>query len=132
MSRQLPMTLYLVALAFLATALAGPFVVAQEAPRTLPDDQSQEAPQTGDDSIEPHEDLDALLWIQTSAEYAAITRQTFRLARLQLGDALVDPAWTASLEQQGMLDDDPDALNGLPPAIIVDVDETVTRPTRPR
>ncbi|MEM9412100.1 MAG: HAD family acid phosphatase, partial [Planctomycetota bacterium] len=72
-----------------------------------------------------HEDLDALLWLQTSAEYEAITRQSFRLAELNLGQALVDPAWTASLEQQKMFSTNPNGLAKLPPAVILDVDETV-------
>lgn len=72
-----------------------------------------------------HEDLDALLWIQTSAEYEAITRQTFRLAEMNLGNALVDPAWTASTEQQRLFAKKPPQLAALPPAVILDVDETV-------
>jgi 5'-nucleotidase (lipoprotein e(P4) family) len=65
-----------------------------------------------------HEDLDAVLWIQTAVEYRALARQTYRLAAGQLDAALADPTWTAALEQEG----DPSAL---PPAVIVDVDETV-------
>ncbi len=72
-----------------------------------------------------HEDLDAVTWMQTSAEYAAVTRQTFRLAQINLGTALVDPRWTASTEQAKMFADSPEDLAGLPPAIIIDVDETV-------
>lgn len=66
-----------------------------------------------------HENLYATLWTQTAGEYAAITEQTFFLAELQLREALADPGWTAALEQ------DAGALAGLPPAIILDVDETV-------
>ena len=72
-----------------------------------------------------HEDLDALLWLQTSAEYEAITRQSFRLAEMNLGRALVDPTWTASLEQQKMFASNPTDLAKLSPAVILDVDETV-------
>jgi len=72
-----------------------------------------------------HEDLDALVWMQSSAEYEAIARQTFRLARLNMGDALVDPTWTASVEQQVLFSDRDKELAALPPAVIVDVDETV-------
>jgi len=66
-----------------------------------------------------HEDLDSTLWVQTSAEYGALTRQIFQLATLRLEEALADPAWTAALEQEAT------AGAGLPPAVIVDVDETV-------
>jgi len=65
-----------------------------------------------------HEMLNAALWRQSSAEYPAIARQTYRLARLNLDQALADPQWTAALEQTG------DAT-GLPTAIIADLDETI-------
>jgi 5'-nucleotidase (lipoprotein e(P4) family) len=65
-----------------------------------------------------HENLNAVLWIQTSAEYRASARQAYRLAARQLDAALRDSAWTAELEQPG------DAST-LPPAVVVDLDETV-------
>lgn len=65
-----------------------------------------------------HENLNAVLWMQTALEYEALAVQAYRLAQLQLDAALADPAWTAAIEQQG------DASK-LPPAVIVDVDETV-------
>jgi len=65
-----------------------------------------------------HEMLNAALWRQSSAEYPAIARQTYRLARVNLDQALADPQWTAALEQTG------DATD-LPPAIIADLDETI-------
>ena len=90
---------------------------------------AQETPAANEEPTKPaaasHEDLDALLWMQTSAEYPAITRQTFRLARFNLGDALVDPTWTACIEQQQMYAHDPHLLARLPAAVILDVDETV-------
>ena len=76
----------------------------------------------------PHEDLDALLWVRTSAEYDAIARQTFRAARASVGDALMQSDWTACLEQQAMVesgDKGSDWLASLPPAVVMDVDETV-------
>lgn len=66
-----------------------------------------------------HHGLDATLWTQTSAEYQAAALQTFRLASLRLEQALNDSKWTAALEQ------DVTNMAGLPPAIIVDVDETI-------
>ena len=65
-----------------------------------------------------HENLNAVLWMQTSLEYEAAAQQAYRLAQIQLDAALADPRWTAAIEQQG------DASK-LPPAVIVDVDETV-------
>ena len=77
-------------------------------------------------SNQPHEDLDAVLWVQTSAEYDAIARQTFRAARAAVGDALVDSGWSASTEQQEIFEQKTgDGLHELPPAVVLDVDETV-------
>ena len=69
-------------------------------------------------SAAAHENLNAVLWLQTALEYEASALQAFRLAQLQLDAALADPQWTAAIEQQG------DASTR-PPAVIVDVDETV-------
>lgn len=62
--------------------------------------------------------LNATAWVQTSVEYGAATRQAYRSARLSLPKALKSKAWTAALEQTG-------EYGKLPPAIIVDIDETV-------
>jgi 5'-nucleotidase (lipoprotein e(P4) family) len=67
-----------------------------------------------------HENLHGLLWMQTSAEYRAIARGLYRLAALQLDRGLKDRHWTAVPEQIGRKD-----LRKLPPAVILDVDETV-------
>jgi len=65
-----------------------------------------------------HENLNAVLWVQTSAERRASTVQTYRAAERQLLTALNDPNWTAALEQFG-------DFQKLPPAVILDLDETV-------
>jgi len=62
--------------------------------------------------------LDATLWLQTSAEYAAMSRQIWRAAERLLPEALADTTWSAALEQEPGAGD-------LPPAVIVDVDETI-------
>ena len=63
----------------------------------------------------PSASLNATLWMQTAAEYQAITREIYRTARTQLDLALADPAWNAL----------PDAASGAKsPAIILDLDET--------
>jgi acid phosphatase len=67
-----------------------------------------------------HENLHGVLWMQTAAEYQAITRGLYRLAAIQLDRALEDPRWTAIPEQAGRAD-----LPLLKPAVILDVDETV-------
>jgi acid phosphatase len=64
------------------------------------------------------EGLNATLWTQQSAEYRASAEQAYRTASRMLDLALADPAWTAVPEQEG----DP---SHLPPAVILDVDETV-------
>jgi acid phosphatase len=66
----------------------------------------------------PHEMLNATLWQHTSAEYEASVLQAYRLAQENLDKALVDADWSAALEQQGN-------DNDLPPAILLDLDETV-------
>jgi acid phosphatase len=58
------------------------------------------------------------LWATESAEYTAVALQIYASAQRKLADALADPNWTASLEQKSGYQD-------LPPAIIVDLDETV-------
>jgi 5'-nucleotidase (lipoprotein e(P4) family) len=73
------------------------------------------------DSTETHELLNAVLWVQTAAEYEALCEQIFALAGIRLDEALDDADWTAAVEQEG----EAVSFNDLPPAVIVDVDETV-------
>jgi 5'-nucleotidase (lipoprotein e(P4) family) len=65
-----------------------------------------------------YENLNAVLWMQTSVEYKASAVQTYRLAKAALMQGLGDPHWTAALEQDG-------EFESLPPAVILDLDETV-------
>lgn len=65
-----------------------------------------------------HERLHGVLWMQTSAEYQTLTAETYQRAREALDRALQDKTWTAALEQTGKYHD-------LPPAVILDLDETV-------
>lgn len=65
-----------------------------------------------------YESLNAVLWTQSSAEFKAASMQTYRAAEYQLNRALKDPNWTAALEQSG-------DFSKLPPAVILDLDETV-------
>lgn len=68
----------------------------------------------------PAEDtLYGTAWVQTAGEYAALCRQAYAVAAWSLEAALEDPTWTAATEQANQ------DVSDLPPAIIVDVDETV-------
>ncbi len=63
--------------------------------------------------------MNGTLWLQTSVEFKANALSTYRLAGLQLDAALADKSWTAVPgEQMG-------DYKAKPPAIILDVDETV-------
>lgn len=66
-----------------------------------------------------HETLNSVLWVETAAEYQMTTVEIYKLARDRLDAALRDPGWTAATEQIG------GDFADLPPAIILDVDETV-------
>ena len=71
------------------------------------------------DSALAHDNLDATLWVQTSAEYRAVMIGAYASARLQLEAGLADPCWDAL--PRGERSNDP---CDLPPAIIADADET--------
>jgi len=62
--------------------------------------------------------LNALAWMQTSAEYRGTALQAWRAAGAALPRALKDKRWTAALEQTG-------DFRKLKPAIVVDIDETI-------
>ncbi|MBI1243459.1 MAG: 5'-nucleotidase, lipoprotein e(P4) family [Alphaproteobacteria bacterium] len=65
------------------------------------------------------DNLNAVLWMQRSVEYKGATMGAFALARVRLDQALADKTWTAApVEQTGTFAEKP-------PAVIVDVDETV-------
>ena len=66
-----------------------------------------------------HDLLNAVLWMQRSVEYKASALTAFALARLRLDQALADPSWTAAPKEQT------GAYQTLPPAVILDIDETL-------
>jgi len=67
-----------------------------------------------------NDNLNAVAWVQASAEYKAISEQTFRSAADHLDVALNEANWDALVpEERG------NASTGLKPAVIMDVDETV-------
>jgi len=67
-----------------------------------------------------HDNLNAIAWMQASLEYRLLLEQTFRAATAQLDTALRTPDWDALTAA-----DRANPATGLPPAIIVDIDETV-------
>jgi acid phosphatase len=71
------------------------------------------------DTPPAHDLLLANLWMQRAVEYKANALTVYALARLRLDEALGDRNWTAAPgEQTG-------DFQNLPPAIVLDVDETV-------
>jgi len=66
-------------------------------------------------SHSPEKDL-GILWVKHAAEYGAITRQVYQSAERALPKFIDDKSWSAMPEQQDAED--------LPPAVILDVDET--------
>jgi len=64
--------------------------------------------------------LTSLLWMQDSWEYQGVTLEAYHAAERGLDAALENKFWTAAIEQT-------DEFASLPPAIILDVDETLLR-----
>ncbi len=72
------------------------------------------------DPSRPNDNLNAVLWMQDSAEYGAVCETIYRAATAQLDAALADKTRDALVpEERG------NAAEGLPPAVVMDVDETV-------
>src|SRR5213594_1402164 len=63
--------------------------------------------------------LNAVLWMQRSVEFKASALTAFALARVRLDQALADPNWTGAPKEQA------GAYQSLPPAVILDIDETI-------
>lgn len=71
-------------------------------------------------AVAADDNLNAVLWMQRSAEYRATALQTWRAAAARLDDALATPGWDAVVPAER-----PEAASARPPAVVVDVDETV-------
>ncbi len=65
-----------------------------------------------------NDNFNATLWTQISAEFRAITLQTYKTASKNLDSALKDKKWSAELSQKEDFED-------LSPCVILDIDETV-------
>ncbi|BBO75957.1 hypothetical protein DSCW_33740 [Desulfosarcina widdelii] len=70
-------------------------------------------PQSNDNNT-----FNSTLWLQTASEYKANAIQAYNSAAHNIRQAITDQSWTAALEQGPN-------YSSLPPAIILDVDETV-------
>jgi len=84
--------------------VAPPPTAATPAPSTLPADDT----------------LNAVVWATGTIEHDVVMRQTYALAATRLDAALADPAWNALVPSERS----PESAR-LPPAIILDIDETV-------
>ncbi len=85
--------------------------------------QSTRAPESVAVTLAPaHDNLHATLWMQASAEYQASMRGSFAQARQQLDQALATSDWDALPPAERAIGS---GFESLPPAIIVDVDETM-------
>jgi 5'-nucleotidase (lipoprotein e(P4) family) len=69
--------------------------------------------------------LNGVAWMQGSEEYRALTLGAYSMARENLDSALEDRTWTAFPSQVPVNSDEASALGKLPPAVILDIDETV-------
>lgn len=78
------------------------------------------SPAPAPETAVPQSDLlNAALWMQGAVEYKAAALGVYALARIRLDEALADRKWTAAPDRQGV------GYEKLPPAVIVDADETV-------
>lgn len=104
---------------FVLVSLALSACATPRAPATPPTGDPPGATDASPAVAAEHPTLYATLWIQTAAEYRALAWQAYAAARASLARALADSTWTAAVEQEGA------DYAGLPPAIVVDIDETV-------
>lgn len=91
---------------------------AQPAAPAAPQAAAPAAPAPGD----ADDNLNAVVWIQRSAEYKAVTESLYRAAADHLEAALKERNWDALVPGER---DNAGKFGALPPAVIMDVDETV-------
>ena len=106
--------------------LASALLIAACKPVAAPADAPAAAPQAAatpaTDASAPADNLNAVLWVQRSEEYRANSLSLFRAAADHLDAALAEPNWDALVPAERELAGDARAL---PPAVIMDIDETV-------
>jgi len=107
-----------------ALALAGckpvSFTAPDDATDKPPTAATAPAPATTD--ADADDNLNAVLWVQRSAEYQANAISLFRAAADHLDAALGEPNWDALVPAERELSA---PAKGLKPAVIMDIDETV-------
>ncbi|RDZ26448.1 5'-nucleotidase, lipoprotein e(P4) family [Lysobacter silvisoli] len=118
------MTARVLTLSVLSCALALAACKRTETPAAAPADNAAPAPAATAAAkpagLAADDNLNAVLWVQTSAEYRAATQTVYRAAADHLDAALKQKNWDALVP-----DERGNAATGLPPAVIMDVDETV-------
>ena len=97
------------------TSFTAPTAVAQPAAASA---QAAAKPATGD--VPANDNLNAVLWVQRAAEYDAVSQTVYRAAADKLDTALKEANWDALVPTERG-----NAATGLPPAVVMDVDETV-------
>ncbi len=111
------------------TLAASALALALAACQTLPAPRPAAAPAPAATPVVPmpetagpaaNDNLNAVAWVQASLEYRLVAGQTWRAALVQLDRALKTPDWDALTAE-----DRKNPATGLPPAVIVDIDETV-------
>ena len=70
--------------------------------------------------VAANDNLNAVLWVQRAAEYDAVAQTVYRGAADELDAALKEANWDALVPTERG-----NAATGLPPAVVMDVDETV-------
>jgi acid phosphatase len=120
------------ALALLAAALSlaackpASFTAPQgDAPRSAPAPTATRAPAAtaaADAGPAADDNLNAVLWVQASAEYKAAAETVYRAAADRLDVALGEKNWDALVPSER---DNAGRTAGLKPAVVMDVDETV-------
>ncbi|KRD76848.1 5'-nucleotidase, lipoprotein e(P4) family [Lysobacter sp. Root983] len=93
---------------------------AEPAAAAAPADAAASAAPTTPAGPGADDNLNAVLWVQTSAEYRAATETVYRAAADKLDVALKQKNWDALVP-----DERGNAATGLAPAVVMDVDETV-------
>ncbi|MBB1473379.1 MULTISPECIES: 5'-nucleotidase, lipoprotein e(P4) family [unclassified Luteimonas] len=73
-------------------------------------------------AVPADDNLNAVLWVQRSVEYRALSETVFRAAGERLDTALATPDWNALVPGERR---NAASIAALPPAVVMDIDETV-------
>jgi acid phosphatase len=85
-----------------------------------PSEMREAASASEAETAKPNDGLNSTLWALTSAEYDATALTVYHAAERAVASGLADSNWTALPEQEAG-----DDYSDLPPAVVLDVDETV-------